>query len=96
LRKPPQIQAQNAFWDYLPWGPIYCFVLPSDQGLLASIEWEARREGVEDYRTCRLLEQRIAANRDSPVAREALAWLEKTRARVDWYLARNMPPHLYP
>jgi len=81
---------------YLPWGPIYCFVLPSDQGLLASIEWEARREGVEDYRTCRLLEQRIAANPDSPVAREALSWLQETRARVDWYLARNMPPHLYP
>ena len=32
----------------------------------------------------------------SPVAREAQAWLEKTRARVDWYLARHMPPHLSP
>ena len=81
---------------YLPWGPTHCFVVPSDQGPLASIEWEARREGIEDYRTCRLLEQRIAANPDSPTARVARAWLEKTRARVNWYLARYLPPHLYP
>ena len=82
--------------NYLPWSPLYCNVLPSDQGLLASLEWEARREGVEDYRTLKLLESRIAAAQESPVAKQAREWLDKTRSRVDWYLARNMPPSMYP
>lgn len=46
---------------------------------------------MEDYRTLRLLERRIAANPDDAVAREATAWLDEVRARVDWYLARDMP-----
>ncbi len=81
---------------HLPWSPIFCYVLPSDQGLLPSIEWEARREGVEDYRTLALLEKLIPAKPTNPTARQAKTWLEKTRNRVDWYLARNMPPSMYP
>ena len=75
----------------------YCYVLPSDGGVLVpAIAWEARREGVEDYRTLRCLESLIAAEPARAEAKEAAAWLEKTRGRVDWYLARNLPPASYP
>ena len=44
--------------------------------------WEARREGVDDYRYLQLLEDAIAANSDDLIAIEAAAWLESLRARV--------------
>jgi hypothetical protein len=75
---------------------IFCWVLPSDSGPVPSIAWEARREGVEDYRTLRLLESHIAAQPANPVAVEAKAWLQSVRDKVDWYLARDIPPSLYP
>ena len=75
---------------------IYCYVLPSDGGPVPSVAWEARREGVEDYRTLRLLESRVAAHPNAPAAVEAKAWLASLRDKVDWYLARDMPPSLYP
>ncbi len=81
---------------YLPWSPIYCYVVPSDEGLLPSIAWEARREGVEDYRLLILLEDLIARQPESDVARQAMKWLDTIRGRVDWYVARDMPPSLYP
>ena len=81
---------------YLPWSPIYCYVVPGDEGVVPSIAWEARREGVEDYRILTLLEERIAEHPDSDVAREAKTWLETIRKRVDWYVSRDMPPSLYP
>jgi hypothetical protein len=92
----------NFLWNYADateWeGQRYSWsdvVVPSDGGPIPTVEWEGRREGVEDYRTLRLLESLIAANQDSPNAREAHAWLEQIRARVDWYIARDMPPALY-
>ena len=75
---------------------IFCYVLPSDGGPVPSVAWEARREGVEDYRTLRLLESRIAARPHNPIAGEASAWLQSVRDKVGWYLARDMPPSLYP
>ena len=81
---------------YLPWSPIYCYVVPSDEGVIPSIAWEARREGIEDYRLLTLLESRIAANPETDVAKDARTWLESVRRNVDWYISRNMPPSLYP
>ena len=81
---------------YLPWAPIYCYVVPGDEGVLASVAWEARREGVEDYRLLTLLEEQIAKHPDDEASGEAQAWLAAIRGRVDWYLARDMPPSLYP
>ena len=93
----------NLIWAYtegFSWegdrNSIYCWVLPSDTGPVPSVAWEARREGVEDYRVLRLLESRIADSPDHPVSIEAKSWLNTVRDRVDWYLARNMPPSLYP
>lgn len=78
---------------YLPWSPVYCYVVPSDEGVVPSVAWEARREGVEDYRLLTLLEEQVAKNPDNT---EASEWLEQLRGRVDWYIARDMPPSLYP
>lgn len=75
---------------------IFNFVLPSDSGPVPSVSWEARREGVEDYRTLRLLENRIAANPESATAGEASQWLLKLRSRVDWNLIKGMPKSVYP
>jgi len=96
-------QKGNFIWAYTEnysWegdrNSIYCYVMPSDAGPVPSVAWEARREGVEDYRTLRLLESRIAAKPDHPAAREVKAWLQTVRDKVDWYLARDMPATLYP
>ena len=75
---------------------IFCYVLPSDSGPVPSVAWEARREGVEDYRTLHLLEARLAAQPNYPLAAEAKAWLQSVRDKVDWYVSRDMPPSLYP
>jgi hypothetical protein len=82
--------------QYLPWSPTYCYVVPSDEGLLPSIAWEARREGVEDYRLLVLLEDLIARQPESDVEIQAQKWLDTIRGRVDWFVARDMPPSLYP
>lgn len=74
----------------------HSFVLPSDAGPVPSLAWEARREGVEDYRLLRLLESLIAAHSQSEIAQQAATWLDELRGRVDWYLARNCPPYDYP
>ena len=71
------------------------YVVPSDEGVIPSVSWEARREGVEDYRLLTLLESRIADNPETETAKEAKSWLESVRGNVDWYIARDMPPSLY-
>ncbi len=48
---------------------------------------EARREGVDDYRYLKMLEDSAAANGNDPLAAEAAAWLESLRTRT------NMNPH---
>ena len=75
---------------------IHAFVLPSDSGPVPSVAWEGRREGVEDYRLLRLLESRIAARPNDARAREAAAWLDGIRNRVNWNLIRGMPRSIYP
>jgi hypothetical protein len=74
----------------------FCFVLPSDAGPVPSVAWENRREGVEDYRLLRLLEARIDAQPEAPVAQEASLWLQALRERVDWDLIQGMPKSVYP
>ena len=44
--------------------------------------WEARREGIDDYRYLQMLEDGIAAKPDNPVALEARRWLAGLRARI--------------
>ncbi len=93
----------NFYWCYTEgytWegdrNSTFCFVLPSDSGPVPSPAWEARREGIEDYRTLHFLESRIAANPSSSMAKEASQWLMKLRSRVDWNLIKYMPKSVYP
>ena len=44
--------------------------------------WEARREGVDDYRYLQMLEDSINAKPDDPLAMEAAVWLARLRSRV--------------
>ncbi len=70
----------------------FCHVIPTEDGPVPSIQWETRREGVKDYRTLRLLESLIARKPDHVMAREAQAWLDGVRYRVDWFRGRGVPP----
>jgi len=46
------------------------------------VAWEARRDGIEDYRYLTMLENCISAHSDNPKAVEAGAWLETLRTRI--------------
>jgi hypothetical protein len=70
----------------------FCHVLPTPEGPVPSIQWETRREGTKDYRTMRLLETLIAKNPNLLKAKEAQAWLDGIRYRVDWFRGRGVPP----
>lgn len=70
----------------------FCHVIPTPDGPVPSIQWETRREGTVDYRTLRLLESLIAENPGSVKAKEARAWLDGIRYRVDWFRGRGVPP----
>jgi len=73
----------------------FCYVLPSLGGPISSVGWEERREGIEDYRTLTLLETCIAEKPDDPAAKEARAWLDGLRKRVDWNTWHSEPPMRY-
>lgn len=92
----------NFIWGYMEtyaWegdrNAVFCYAIPSDSGPIPSVAWEARREGVEDYRLLTYLESLIAKEPQRDDARHARVWLEGIRGKVDWYLARKMPPSLY-
>jgi len=57
------------------------WVLPSRHGPVPSVGWEARREGVEDYRVLRHLERLCETSAD-PTAKQAHEWLKGLRKRV--------------
>ena len=44
--------------------------------------WEARREGVDDYRYLQMVEDLVKAKKPDPLAVEAGTWLEGLRARL--------------
>ena len=69
--------------------------LPGSDEPMPVTGWEARREGVDDYRYLQMVEDCAAANEGDPLAVEAAAWLEALRARLtpfDPYLAEAGKP----
>ncbi len=56
--------------------------LPGSDEPMPLTGWEARREGVDDYRYLQMVEDCAAANEGDPLAVEAAAWLEALRARL--------------
>ena len=59
---------------------------PGPKGPLPSIGWEARREGVDDYRYLQLLkEEAEAASADPKMVAEIRKWFQKQHDRLLWY-----------
>jgi len=75
------VYAEYHTWEGDRSGDNYNYVLPSKNGPVPSVAWEARREGIEDYRILRRIEK-LCENRQGPQAEAARAWLEKLRQRV--------------
>jgi hypothetical protein len=69
----------NCVWEYY-YG--YNWVDPASKETMPTTGWEARREGVDDYRYLQMLEDAIQAKPDDPLAIEAAVWLERLRARI--------------
>ena len=74
----------NQTWIYFHGADEY--VAPEEGGPRPKPAWEGRREGVDDYRYLRLLDNCIAASPSNPVAQEAAKWLRSVRKSVDWTL----------
>jgi len=68
------------------------FVMPSDTGPIASVGWEARREGIEDYRYLQLLQELIRKNPYHPSATKAKGWLRRLHNRVSPLMKSNRTP----
>ena len=69
----------NYVWEYY-YG--YNWVDPVTQETMPTTGWEARREGVDDYRYLQMVEDAVKASPDDPAAIEASVWLEKLRSRI--------------
>lgn len=76
----------NYVWSYY-YG--YNWKVPVSGETMPTTGWEARREGVDDYRYLQMVEDAVKANPDDPGAVEAAVWLETLRARV----ISNPHPH---
>ena len=61
----------------------HSYVSPSKAGPVSMVGWEARREGIEDYRCLSYLEQLVGQEADHPLAGEAGDWLANLRKRVN-------------
>ena len=63
----------------------------SDKIPRSAVEWENRRDGINDYRYLQLCEDCVTANPEHPVAKEARQWLDKLRHNVMYVFS---DPHL--
>jgi hypothetical protein len=67
------------------------FILPGPDGPIPGIGYEARREGIDDYRYLQLLEARVAAaDKRSDVKVAAEAWLEKLKEQIEHAAVRGV------
>ncbi len=57
------------------------FVLPTPDGLVTSVGWEGRREGIKDYRALQMLEDLVQDKQGGPAA-EARQFLENVHGAV--------------
>ncbi len=69
----------NYVWEYY-YG--YNWVDPVSKETMPTTGWEARREGIDDYRYLQMVEEAIKAKPNDPLAIEASVWLETLRSRV--------------
>ena len=72
----------NFVWAYSHGHHGHAWWLPDSDEPMPTTAWEARREGVDDYRYLQMVEDCVAANEGDPKAAEAAEWLEALRARL--------------
>jgi len=69
--------------DYFPGDyRAFCVVYPTIDGLIDTLAWEGYREAIDDVKYATLLKTLAEHVPNSPVAREALQWLEATDAKT--------------
>ena len=84
------------------WAPHVTFehVLPTPQGPIPSVGWEARRDGIADYRVMRLLEEEMFARPAHPTVPKIAVWLHDLRLRASadpWGgYVQDVIPNSYP
>lgn len=71
----------NWIWAYHHEHHRHAWFAPNSQEPMPVTGWEARREGVDDYRYLQMLEDAIAAQPQAALAMEAAAWLNELRTR---------------
>lgn len=72
----------NYVWAYHHGAHSQVWFAPDSLEPMPGMGWEARREGIDDYRYLQMLEDCVTANPDKPLAFEAAAWLEALRVRI--------------
>lgn len=72
----------NLVWAYAHGHHSHVWFEPGSEEPMPVTAWEARREGVDDYRYLQMVEDLTVAKADDPMAVEAASWLETLRARV--------------
>ncbi|MEE3369733.1 MAG: HEAT repeat domain-containing protein [Planctomycetota bacterium] len=72
----------NWVWAYHHAHHRHAWFAPADPRPHPVTGYEARREGIDDYRYLQMLEDTIAQNADQPEARAAAVWLTSLRQRL--------------
>ena len=72
----------NHVWAYAHGHHTHAWFEPGSDEPMPTTGWEARREGVDDYRYLQMVEDLAAAKEDDPSAVEAQAWLDALRERL--------------
>ncbi len=72
----------NWVWAYHHGHHRHVWFTPESHEPMPVTAWEARREGIDDYRYLQMVEDCVAANPDETLAIEASAWLQALRVRL--------------
>ncbi len=79
----------NYVWAYSHGHHGHAWFMPGAEEPMPITGWEARRDGVDDYRYLQTLESSIAAKPGNPTAIQAAAWLKSLRDKI-----KSFDPHL--
>ena len=72
----------NWVWAYHHGHHRYAWFEPEGREPMPVTGWEARREGIDDYRYLQMVEDSVAADPAKPLAIEAAKWLDALRTRI--------------
>jgi len=72
----------NFVWAYSHGHHGHVWWLPGSDEPMPTTAWEARREGVDDYRYLQMLEDQVSIKTSDPLVIEARTWLHTLRARL--------------